>query len=296
MSSLASAPAAARSSWATATANAGRGRARGAARRPRRRRRPTSSHAHHPHARTSHERPVTPLNQLKVQIWADGADKAGILELDKNPLIKGFTTNPSLMAKAGIKDYPAFAKDILTAIPDKPISFEVFSDDLADMERQARLITTWGKNVYTKIPITNTKGESCIPLIRKLAKEGVKLNVTALLTLKQVRETADALRGGAPSVVSVFAGRIADTGRDPVPVHARLRRHPGGRAERRCCCGRARASCSTSTRPRRPAAASSPCRTTSSRSSAAWAADLGEYSLDTVKGFLKDSTGAGFKL
>ena len=133
----------------------------------------------------------------------------------------GFTTNPSLMAKAGVTDYQAFAKGLLTAVTVKPISFEVFSDDLAGMERQARLITAWGKNVYTKIPITNTKGESCIPLIRKLAKEGVKLNVTALLTLKQVVETADALRGGAPAVVSVFAGRIADTGRDPVPyLHA----------------------------------------------------------------------------
>jgi transaldolase len=160
---------------------------------------------------------VTPLNQLKVQIWADGADKAGIIALDKDPLIMGFTTNPSLMAKVGITDYPAFAKGLLSAVTAKPISFEVFSEDLADMERQARLIATWGKNVYTKIPITNTRGESCIPLIRTLAHEGVKLNVTALLTLKQVVATADALRGGAPAVVSVFAGRIADTGRDPVP-------------------------------------------------------------------------------
>ena len=163
---------------------------------------------------------VTPSEHLKVKIWADGADKAGILELDKNPLISGFTTNPTLMAKAGIKDYSAFAKDVLAHITTKPVSFEVFTDDVADMERQARIITAWGKNVFTKIPITNTKGESCVPLIRKLAQEGVRLNVTAILTLDQVWDVAQALRGGAEAVVSVFAGRIADTGRDPVPYMA----------------------------------------------------------------------------
>ncbi len=233
--------------------------------------------------------------QLKVQIWADGADKAGILELDKNPVIKGFTTNPSLMAKVGIKDYPAFAKDLLTSITVKPVSFEVFSDDLVDMERQARLITTWGKNVYTKIPITNTKGESCIPLIRKLAKEGVKLNVTALLTLKQVVETADAVRGGAPSVVSVFAGRIADTGRDPVPyMHACaaiLEDVPSAMllwASTRELLNIYQAEetrCGVITVPHDVL-----------KKLSGVGRGLGEMSLDTVKGFLKDSTGAGFKL
>lgn len=153
-----------------------------------------------------------------VKIYSDGADKASMLENARNPLIKGLTTNPTLMRKAGITDYVAFSRDILAAIKDKPISFEVFADDFAEMERQADLIASWGDNVYVKIPITNSEGLSSIPLIRRLTSRGVKLNVTAILTLKQVAETCDALRGGAPAVVSVFAGRIADTGRDPTPV------------------------------------------------------------------------------
>ncbi len=154
----------------------------------------------------------------KIKIFADGADKAAMLELNKNPLIQGMTTNPTLMKKAGIKDYRGFCKEILTEIKTKPLSFEVFADDFKEMERQAMEITSWGNNVYTKIPITNSEGQSSIPLIKKLAQSGVKLNVTALLTLKQVVETCDAVKGGAPSIVSVFAGRVADTGRDPVPL------------------------------------------------------------------------------
>jgi transaldolase len=141
-----------------------------------------------------------------------------MLELAKNPRIAGFTTNPTLMRKAGISDYRAFAREVLAVIRDKPISFEVFADEWADMKRQAREIVTWGDNVYVKIPITNTRREPAAPLIRELTDVGVKLNVTAICTLDQVRETARALRGGAPSVVSVFAGRIADTGRDPIPL------------------------------------------------------------------------------
>ena len=158
------------------------------------------------------------LKDLKVQIFADGADKAGMLSLYANPLIKGLTTNPSLMRKAGITDFEAFAKDILQTIKDKPISLEVFSDEFPEMKRQALKIASWAPNVYAKIPITNTRSESALPLIKELAAQGVKLNVTALLTLEQVHGVAQALNPQVPSVVSVFAGRIADTGVDPMPM------------------------------------------------------------------------------
>ena len=161
---------------------------------------------------------MNPLAALKVQIYADGADKAGILDLYARPYIKGLTTNPSLMKKAGIRDYEAFARDILQTVTAKPISLEVFSDDFAEMKRQALKIAGWGKNVYVKIPITNSRGEPSLPLIRDLAAQQVHLNVTAILTLGQVRDVAAALNPAVPSVVSVFAGRIADTGRDPMPL------------------------------------------------------------------------------
>src|SRR5437867_5007206 len=151
-----------------------------------------------------------PLQELKVRIFADGADKAGMLSLYANPLIQGMTTNPTLMRKSGIKDYEAFAKDILQSVTAKPISFEVFSDDFPEMKRQALKIAAWQKNVYVKIPITNTRSESALPLIRELARESVQLNITAILTLDQVRGVAEALNPAVPSVVSVFAGRIAD--------------------------------------------------------------------------------------
>jgi transaldolase len=163
---------------------------------------------------------VPNLTNLKVKIFADGADRAGMLDLYRNPLIKGFTTNPTLMRSAGIADYEAFARDILKAIPDRPISLEVFSDDFAEMETQARRIAAWGENVYVKIPVTNTQGESAVPLIRALAKAGVKQNVTALMTLVQVRDASTALASGPAACISVFAGRIADTGRDPIPLMA----------------------------------------------------------------------------
>ncbi len=158
------------------------------------------------------------LQQLKVKLYADGADKAGILSLNSNPAIQGMTTNPTLMRKAGIKDYEAFAKDILQSVTTKPISFEVFSDDFPEMKRQALKIAAWGKNVYVKIPITNSRGESCLPLIKELAHQGVQLNITAILTLAQVRGVAESLNPAVASVVSVFAGRIADTGVDPEPL------------------------------------------------------------------------------
>lgn len=158
------------------------------------------------------------LKDLSVHVYADGADKAGMLNLYANPLIKGLTTNPTLMKKAGITDFEAFAKDILQTIKDKPISLEVFSDDFPEMKRQALKIREWGPNVYVKIPITNSRGESSLPLIKELGAQGVKLNVTALLTLEQVHGVAQALNPAVPSVVSVFAGRIADTGVDPMPL------------------------------------------------------------------------------
>jgi transaldolase len=160
---------------------------------------------------------MSTLKDLKVKLFADGADKAGMLQLNANPLIKGMTTNPSLMRKAGIHDYEAFARDILQHITGKPVSLEVFSDEFPEMRRQALKIKGWAKNVYVKIPITNTRAESSLPLIRELALEGVKLNVTAILTLEQVAGVAQALNPKVPAVVSVFAGRIADTGVDPMP-------------------------------------------------------------------------------
>ena len=158
------------------------------------------------------------VEKLKVQIFADGADKAGMLEMYNKSFIKGLTTNPTLMKKAGIKDYEAFAKDILLEVKDKSISFEVFSDDLDEMEKQALKIATWGDNVYVKIPVTNTKGVPTYSLIKKLADKGVKVNVTAIMTLEQVRDVVLSLNQNVPSYVSVFAGRIADTGVDPVPL------------------------------------------------------------------------------
>jgi len=160
------------------------------------------------------------VEDLKIQIFADGADKAGMLEMYSKTYIKGLTTNPTLMKKAGITDYCAFCKDMLGSIKDKPVSFEVFSDDFFEMERQAMEISSWGENVYVKIPVTNTKQETCYALVEKLVAQKVKLNVTAIMTLEQVRDVVAVLSPTIPSYVSVFAGRIADTGRDPVPMMA----------------------------------------------------------------------------
>jgi transaldolase len=168
------------------------------------------------------------LSDLRIKLFADGADKQGMLEMYRNPWIQGFTTNPTLMRQAGVTDYEAFARDILQSISDRPISLEVFSDEFSEMERQARKIATWGPNVYVKIPVTNTQGVSSVRLVRKLANAGIKLNVTALLTLEQVHEMAAALAEGPPGIISVFAGRIADTGRDPVPILASAVQHLRG--------------------------------------------------------------------
>ncbi len=161
---------------------------------------------------------MSTIPPFKIKLYADGADLDGMIEEYKKGIASGFTTNPTLMKKAGVKSYEDFAKAALKAIPDLPISFEVFSDDLPGMEREARKIAGWGKNVYIKIPVTNTKGESTAPLVKKLSHDGLKLNVTAILTLDQVKTVAKALSPDTPSIVSVFAGRIADTGRDPMPI------------------------------------------------------------------------------
>jgi transaldolase len=158
------------------------------------------------------------ISDLKIKVFADGANKEQILKSQANPLIRGFTTNPTLMRAAGVTDYETFAREVLAVVKDRPISFEVFADDFCEMERQARKIAAWADNVVVKIPITNTRREPSLELAAKLAHAGVKVNLTALLTLEQVRSSAAVLSGGAPSFVSVFAGRIADTGRDPVPL------------------------------------------------------------------------------
>ncbi|MCW5979235.1 MAG: transaldolase [Bryobacteraceae bacterium] len=155
---------------------------------------------------------------LRVKLFADGADAASMIRLAANPLIRGFTTNPSLMRKAGIAGYEGFARQVLCAIRDAPVSFEVLSDDFKEMERQARKIAAWGANVYVKIPVTNTSGASSAGLVRRLSGDGLKLNVTAVMSLDQARKVNEALAGDAPAIVSIFAGRIADTGRDPAPI------------------------------------------------------------------------------
>jgi transaldolase len=160
------------------------------------------------------------IAQLNVKIFADGADKAGMMEMAAKPFIRGLTTNPTLMRKAGITKYETFARDVLKEISDKPISFEVFSDDFEEMEQQAMKIAGWGENVFVKIPVTNTKREPAYDLLRRLSQRKVKLNVTALMTLTQVRDVLENLNADVPSFVSVFAGRIADTGRDPLPIMA----------------------------------------------------------------------------
>ncbi len=236
------------------------------------------------------------LNDLKIQLYADGADKAGILDLYAKPYIKGLTTNPSLMKKAGIRDYEAFAKDILQTVTAKPISFEVFTDDFTDMKRQALKITAFAKNVYTKIPITNSRGESSLPLIRELAKQGVKLNITAILTLRQVAGVAEVLDPKVPSLVSVFAGRIADTGVDPVPLMracgALLQGHD--KAELLWASTREvlnifqaeESGCAVITIPHDILA----------KAAKLLGMDLTELSLDTVKMFTKDAADCGFTL
>ena len=163
---------------------------------------------------------MSAITNLKIKLFADGADLAGMKEMYANPVIKGFTTNPTLMRKAGVQDYKTFARQVLEAIPDRPISFEVFADEFDEMERQALEIASWGKNVSVKIPVTNTRKQFAGPLIERLSKAGVALNVTAVTSLDQVRNITERLAPITPAIISVFAGRVADTGRDPVPLMA----------------------------------------------------------------------------
>lgn len=236
------------------------------------------------------------LSSLKIQIYADGADKAGILDLYGKPYIKGLTTNPTLMKKAGITDYEAFARDILQTVTAKPISLEVFADDFPEMKRQALKIAGWGANVYVKIPITNTRAESALPLIRELAQEGVRLNITAILTLEQVRGVAAALNSDVPSVVSVFAGRIADTGVDPMPLM---------RASREILAGQPRAELLwASVREVLNIIQAEQCgcdivtvtHDVLAKAAKMLGTDLAALSLDTVKMFANDAASAGYKL
>ncbi|MEP7029799.1 MAG: transaldolase family protein [Pseudolabrys sp.] len=161
---------------------------------------------------------VPTLANLKVKLFTDGADKAQIVEMAKQSWIAGFTTNPSLLKKAGVRDYEAFGRDVVAAVPDRHISFEVFSDDISEMVAQARIITTWGKNVYVKLPVTTTRGEPLYDAVRSLSQDGIKVNFTAIFTSEQVAQSIAALDGGAPSIVSVFAGRLADFGLDYRPI------------------------------------------------------------------------------
>jgi transaldolase len=176
---------------------------------------------------------IMKITDLKIKLFTDGAEKASILAMAKKPYMAGFTTNPSLLKKAGVTQYEAYARDIVASIPDYPVSFEVFSDDIAEMEVQARQIATWGENVYVKLPVMNTKQQELFPLVRKLTDEGVKINLTAIFTRDQVDKAAKALKGGANGNISVFAGRLADTGYDPIPLvkHAVAAANDAGNAE-----------------------------------------------------------------
>jgi transaldolase len=161
-------------------------------------------------------------NSLQIKLFADGADLNAISKMAANPLIQGFTTNPSLMRKAKVRDYRDFALEVVKVVPDRPVSFEVFSDEFDEMEAQALEIASWGKNIYVKIPVTNTRGEFAGSVIQRLSGAGIKINVTAIMTAQQVRRVLESLNSEVPSYISVFAGRVADTGRDPVPMMARV--------------------------------------------------------------------------
>ena len=235
------------------------------------------------------------MNDLRIKIFADGADLSAMLALAANPVIKGFTTNPTLMRKAGVTDYTAFARQVLAAISDRPISFEVISDDFAEMERQAHLLASWGHNVYVKIPVTNTRAEPACDLMRRLSRAGIKVNATALLTLAQVREVTQALAEGPGSFVSVFAGRIADAGRDPVPLMAAavemLRPYP----QQELIWASPREVLNV------VQAEAIGCHAITVTNDilaklALIGKDLADYSLDTVKMFFRDSQAAGLQL
>ena len=234
-------------------------------------------------------------DQLKVKIFADGADIAGITKLAANPLIKGFTTNPTLMRKVGIADYAAFSKDVLKVIGNRPVSFEVFSDDFAEMEKQARVIASWGKNVYVKIPVTNTKAEFSGPLIKRLATAGVQLNVTALTTNEQVKAVLENLSPATASCISVFAGRVADTGRDPLPLMAEAVKLISANPKAELIWASPRELLNIFHAEQVGCQIITVTHDILAKLSLV-GKDLNEYSLDTVKMFYNDATAAGFKI
>lgn len=236
------------------------------------------------------------LQNLKIRIFADGADKAGILDLYAKPYIKGLTTNPTLMKKAGITDYEAFARDILRTVTAKPISLEVFADEFPEMKRQALKIAGWGQNVYVKIPITNTRAESAAPLIKELAAEGVKLNITAILTLAQVRAVASVLNPAVPSVVSIFAGRIADTGVDPMPIMRESRQLLAGQPKAELLWASVREVLNIVQAEQSGCDIVTVTHDILAKAAKQLGMDLTALSLDTVKMFANDASAAGYKL
>ena len=239
---------------------------------------------------------ATTLQGLSIKIYADGADLEGMKKLAADPMIAGLTTNPTLMKKAGIVDYEKFSRQVLAAIPEKPISLEVFADDFPSMKSQALKIRGWGPNVFVKIPITNTRGESSLPLIRELATEGVALNVTALLPVAQVKALARILPQGVPAIVSVFAGRIADTGMDPMPLMKQCRKLLQGHPKAQLLWASVREVLNLRQ------AAESGCHIVTvphdilAKAKNLWGMDLSALSLDTVKMFHQDATAAGFRI
>jgi len=238
---------------------------------------------------------MSTIANLKVKLFADGADLAGMKEMYANPMIKGFTTNPTLMRKAGVEDYKAFAHQVLEAIPDRPISFEVFADDFDEMERQALEIASWGRNVSVKIPVTNTKRQFAGPLIERLSKAGVALNITALTTLEQVQNVTECLSPKTPAIISVFAGRIADTGRDPVPLMAEAVKIMRAKPKAELIWASPRELLNIFQ------ADAVGCHIITATNDilkklSLVGKDLGQYSLETVQMFYKDAQAAGYKI
>ena len=235
------------------------------------------------------------MQPLKTKVFADGADLSAIKALCANPLIKGFTTNPTLMRKAGIADYEKFGREALELVGDRPISFEVFSDEFDEMEKQARKLASWGSNVYVKVPVTNTKRQPADELVRRLSQSGIKVNVTAIMTLDQVRRLADCLKGGAPSNISIFAGRIADTGIDPVPLMKEALQIVRPHASIEVIWASPRELLNV------VQASDIGCHIITVTSDilgklSLLGKDLGDYSLDTVRMFYADASAAGYRL
>lgn len=236
------------------------------------------------------------IHELSVEIYADGADKASLLEIYRDPLVKGLTTNPTLMKVAGISDYESFAREVLAEVTAKPISFEVFSDEFDEMRRQALKIKAWQDNVFVKIPITNSRGESCLPLIKELSAEGVQLNITALLTHAQVEGVADALDARTAAVVSVFAGRIADTGVDPVPLMRASRDLLKDKPEAKLLWASVREILNILQADESGTHIVTVPHPILRKALKMWGQDLTELSLDTVKMFANDASAAGYQL